>query len=671
MSELPERLDLASQDPLADRVAVLRTLFPDVLREGKIDIDALRRSVGDWVDTGPERFGLSWPGKAECMRVIQEPSIGTLVPLREESVNFDGTQNVIIEGDNLEVLKLLQKAYYGKVKLIYIDPPYNTGSEFIYPDNFKEGLADYLKYSGQVDDAGLRLSANAETDGRYHSKWLSMMYPRLFLARNLLREDGVIFVSIDDHEIHNLRALMSEIFGEENFVACLVWNAEGHTDNQFQIKGMHEYILVYARTATRFEAGYFVDPNTRPESNLWRGVAENSITKNGPKNPASWIELPIGFPCAVADLDLPSTPLTSDEWELVEEQSSISRELSQRLGLVFPLRKEAVKVREGKLSRSVAVHSGWANADKLRRFIADGFHPLVDADGTSMEFYLSDRGVLYYRRHREGLARNIVSVLRNVGTTERMRSELESKGIYFDYPKPRELLQTLVQIGGASGDDLVVDFFAGSGTTADAVLQMNSDSNGVSRMRFLLVQLPEKGGANRGETISATTRARVRVVCERLSESQQSLLRPDDSDIGFRAYGLSRSNFRVWSGESADATGVAQQLEMAVEHVADGSSEESMLTELLLKTGYRLTALTDMLDFAGIGVYSVAEGALLVCLAPSLTIEVFEAMAEAGPAMILVLDAGFGGSDELKVNALQTVRARNQRTGSDIVLRVV
>ncbi len=178
-----ERFDLRSANPVGERLAALAELFPEAMREGKVDFDALRRSLGDLVDPGPERFGLSWPGKAECMRVIQEPSIGTLVPMPEESVDWDTTQNVIIEGENLEVLKLLQKAYYGKVKMIYIDPPYNTGKEFIYPDNFKEGLADYLKYSGQVDDEGLKLSANAETDGRYHSKWLSMMYPRLFLAR--------------------------------------------------------------------------------------------------------------------------------------------------------------------------------------------------------------------------------------------------------------------------------------------------------------------------------------------------------------------------------------------------------------------------------------------------------------------------------------------------------
>lgn len=222
-NDLPERFDLASASVANERLDLLRDNFPEVFREGKIDFEALRRSLGDDVDSSPERFGLSWPGKAECMRVIQEPSVGTLVPMPDESVDWDATQNVIVEGENLEVLKLMQKAYYGKVKMIYIDPPYNTGREFIYPDNFREGLADYLRYSGQVGDGGLRMTANADTDGRYHSKWLSMMYPRLFLARNLLQEDGVIFISVDDHEFHNLRALMNEIFGEENFITTFIW----------------------------------------------------------------------------------------------------------------------------------------------------------------------------------------------------------------------------------------------------------------------------------------------------------------------------------------------------------------------------------------------------------------------------------------------------------------
>ena len=219
MVDFPERMTLESANVTDERLDALRSVFPEVFREGKVDFDALKRSLGENVDSGPERFGLTWPGKAVCARVIQTPSVGTLLPMKEESVDWDTTQNVIIEGENLEVLKLLQKAYYGKVKLIYIDPPYNTGKEFVYPDNFKEGLADYLKFSGQVDGEGLKVSTNTDTNGRYHSKWLSMMYPRLFLARNLLSQSGSLLVSIDDHEVHNCRELLNEVFGEENFVA--------------------------------------------------------------------------------------------------------------------------------------------------------------------------------------------------------------------------------------------------------------------------------------------------------------------------------------------------------------------------------------------------------------------------------------------------------------------
>jgi adenine-specific DNA-methyltransferase len=223
MNEHPEKLDLTSLDIAAEQREKLRQLFPEAITEGgKVDFDRLKATLGEVVDTGKERYGMNWPGKSECFRTIQAPSRATLRPCREESVNFDTAENLIIEGDNLEALKLLQKGYLGKVKMIYIDPPYNTGNEFIYPDNYSESLDTYLSYTGQVDAGGRKFSTNTETDGRFHSKWMNMMYPRLFLARNLLREDGVIFISIDDHEVDNLRKLCNEVFGEENFVECFV-----------------------------------------------------------------------------------------------------------------------------------------------------------------------------------------------------------------------------------------------------------------------------------------------------------------------------------------------------------------------------------------------------------------------------------------------------------------
>lgn len=212
----PEKLDLRSHNPTEDKRQDLFRLFPEVRTEGgKIDFERLKLTLGEIVDVGKERYGMNWPGKAECFKAIQAPSLGTLLPCREESVNFDTTENLIIEGDNLEVLKLLQKSYLGKVKMIYIDPPYNTGNDFIYPDNYTESLQTYLEYTGQVDAQGKKFSTNTEANGRFHSKWLNMMYPRLYLARNLLREDGVIFISIDDHEAANLKNLCNEVFGEE------------------------------------------------------------------------------------------------------------------------------------------------------------------------------------------------------------------------------------------------------------------------------------------------------------------------------------------------------------------------------------------------------------------------------------------------------------------------
>ena len=249
--QLPEKLDLRSHDVAEDKRQALLHLFPEIRTEdGKVDFDRLKLALGEAVDVGKERYGMNWPGKADCFKTIQMPSLGTLRPCPEESVNFDTTENLIIEGDNLEVLKLLQKSYLGKIKMIYIDPPYNTGNDFIYPDDYSESLQTYMEYTGQIDAAGKKFSTNTETDGRFHSKWLNMMYPRLYLARNLLREDGVIFISIDDGELENLRKLCNEVFGEENFIACVIWQKVYSPKNSARhFSEDHDYVVLYARNA--------------------------------------------------------------------------------------------------------------------------------------------------------------------------------------------------------------------------------------------------------------------------------------------------------------------------------------------------------------------------------------------------------------------------------------
>jgi adenine-specific DNA-methyltransferase len=248
MNETPEKFPITSQIPLEERLKALNDLIPEAFSEGKIDFGKLRSALGESVDSSSERYGLSWAGKSEAIRAVQIPSRGTLEPMPDKSINFDTSQNMIIEGDNLEVLKLLQKSYYGKIKMIYIDPPYNTAGDFIYPDNFREGLEDYLIYSGQRADDGTRLSSNEERGGRKHSKWLNMMYPRLFLARNLLREDGVIFISIDDNEVTNLKALCNEIFGEENFIAQNIRVSNSAKNQSTFVSVTHDYTLIYCRS---------------------------------------------------------------------------------------------------------------------------------------------------------------------------------------------------------------------------------------------------------------------------------------------------------------------------------------------------------------------------------------------------------------------------------------
>jgi Adenine specific DNA methylase Mod len=249
-SDMPEKLDLRSHDVAGDKMQELLRLFPEIRTEGgKIDFERLKLALGEAVDVGRERYGLTWPGKADCFKTIQAPSLATLRPAVDESVRFDTSENLIVEGDNLEVLKLLQKSYLGKVKMIYIDPPYNTGNDFIYPDNYAESLQTYLEYTGQVDAQGKKFSTNTDTDGRFHSKWLNMMYPRLYLARNLLREDGVVFISCDDGEVHNLRHLLNEVFGQENFVACIAWEKRyTRSNNAKGFYSLKDSIVAYRRS---------------------------------------------------------------------------------------------------------------------------------------------------------------------------------------------------------------------------------------------------------------------------------------------------------------------------------------------------------------------------------------------------------------------------------------
>ena len=624
-----------SADLVAANIEQLKALFPELITEGPsgvaVNVDVLKTLVGDeTVTDAEEKYGLNWHGKRRARQLALTPSTGTLRPCPDESVDWDTTQNLMIEGDNLEVLKLLQKSYAGKVKLIYIDPPYNTGKDFVYSDNFQDNIRNYLQLTGQLE-GGAKLSSNTETSGRFHTDWLTMMYPRLILARNLLRNDGLLFISISDSEVDNLRKICSEIFGDDAFIAQFVWNTEGHTDNQFDVKVNHEYVLLYARSSSAGRLGNVIDPNTREESNLWKGFAENSITKNGPANPPSEVELPVNFPCQTTTLDLPANKPPEAFFDEIKSHGYIMREMTDAYGVTYPIRLDRMSVAAGRLVSPCRVFAGWANANKLRSFIANGCNP-IDDEGDKISFFLSDRGVIYYRRDREQ-ARNILSVLRNFSTTEKMRSELESMGIPFQYPKPKELLKYIIQIG-CEKDGVILDFFAGSGSTAHGAW-LQGIEDGVHR-RFILIQLPEPldvanekhrsaiqfcDKLNKPRNIAEITKERLRRVGKSLLVDGQS----QPIDVGFRVFKLDTSNIRAWDPNPTD---LDRTLFEHMDHLADGRAESDVLYELLLKRGLDLCVPMDSRPVAGKEVHAVGGGVLMACLATSITATEVEAVAQ-------------------------------------------
>jgi adenine-specific DNA-methyltransferase len=651
------KLSLESKDIAAEKRQELLRLFPEAQTEGgRIDFDQLKRALGDAVDSGRERYGMNWPGKADCFRLIQSPSTATLLPVRAESVRFDETENMIIEGDNLEVLKLLQKGYQDKVKMIYIDPPYNTGNDFIYPDDFADNLRNYLQYTGQVDAEEKRFSNNLETDGRFHSKWLNMMYPRLYLARNLLREDGVIFVSIDDHEIATTRLLMDEVFGQKNFCATFVWNTEGNTDNQYTVKVNHEYIVAYFKSSLHADAaiGRVVDPNTREDSNLWKGIADNNINKNNPENPPDVVTLPVGFPSSEEELFYGKKIVDERFFSVSRQEKYISDELKNEYGIEklsgLPVKLDDLTVENHTLMKPCRIYGGFANRNKLLEFIKNECQPVIDEGGTPIRFYLNANAAVRYQKVNEK-PRNVLSVLRNVGTTEKSRTYLKTLEVFYDYPKPLGLIEYLVKIGCEDPNGIVLDFFAGSGTTGEAVLRLNISES--TRRQFICVQLPEKLTDTRFGNLTQIARHRLKSVC---GQQDSPTPRIPGIDIhppsGFRALRLAESNFKIWDAHTEDGVqGVERQMELAVNHIVSDRTSGDLFYEILMKSEYPLTAKIENFDAAGIAAVSVEDDALIVCVERKVTSEAVAAIANRSPSKVIFLDEAFSGNDQLKANA--------------------
>ncbi|WP_242841726.1 DNA methyltransferase [Desulfitibacter alkalitolerans] len=603
-------ISLQSENTAVKKTEELKRIIPEAFKEGKIDFDILKQALGNMVDDSPEKYNLSWAGKSDCFKVIQAPSIATLKPSPGESINFDHTKNVIIEGDNLEVIKLLQKSYHAKVKMIYIDPPYNTGNEFVYPDNYQEGLDTYLRLTGQLNDEGFIISSNTDTNGRYHSKWLNMMYPRLFLARNLLRDDGVIFVSIDDHEVHNLRMMMDEIFGEENFLASIVWQKKYASSNDAKgIPDMHDYILVYQKSAS-FSRNLL--PRTEKQDKLYKYDDNDGKGRWRPDN------LSVKTYSKEYDYEI-INPITGKSYYppkgrcWVSNKATINRWINEN---------RVFFGRDG------------LGAPQLKRYLSEVQDGIVPTSWWTYE----DGG------HNDESKKELKALFGDVGSP-------------FDTPKPTRLVKRILTIAtDGKTNDIILDFFAGSGTTAHAVMELNKEDGG--NRQFILVQLPEPTDNPEYPTIAEICKERVRRVIKKLNEEA-----PDTEasmDWGFKVFKLSESNFKIWnqSGTPIDDEALGEQLKMFVNPIKPESRQEDILYELLIKSGFDLNVKLEKLHIANETVYSVAEGKLLICLANQMDKELVKKMIELTPEMVLCLDSAFGRNDQLKVNTMLDMKAK-------------
>jgi len=553
--------DGSSLDMVTENLEALKGIFPEAFTEDGVDFEVLRGLLGDTVSEGEEKYGLTWYGKKKARQIALVPSLGTLRPCKEESVDWDTTQNLFIEGDNLEVLKLLQKSYANKVKMIYIDPPYNTGKEFIYPDKFQDNLDTYLRYTGQKDDEGFKTSSNSESSGRFHTNWLNMMYPRLKLAKSLLKNDGSIFISIDDNEQANLKSICDEIFGEDNFVSNIAWQKVFAKKNKAIVSGSHDHILIYVKNIDSWvrnllprsdeQLGAFKNPDNDPRGK-WQSVSFSVQSEDANKRaPYRYlIKLPSGR-------EVP--PPAGRHWNGLpgkyEELKSDNRIWYGRDGDNPPREKVFLsEVQSGIVPDTWWEHKDTGNNQEAKKEIIDLF-----------------------------------------GDEEP-----------FSTPKPTRLIKRMLQIASLDNDsDIILDFFAGSCTTAHSVLNINAEDFG-DRI-FIMVQLPEPTKGGKFKNISEIGKERIRRAIAKIKEENPEY----DGDLGFKVFKLDSSNIRVWNPDRND---LEQTLIDHMEHLVEGRSEEDVLYELLLKRGVDLTVPIEEKTITGKTFYSIGYGVLFACL---------------------------------------------------------
>lgn len=629
-------MDGTSLTPAQEKINALRQILPEAFSEGKIDWEKLKATLGENINFSNERYVLNWAGKSDAFKVLQTPTTKTLIPAKDESVNFDDTKNIFIEGENLEVLKVLQKSYFGKVKMIYIDPPYNTGNDsFIYPDKFSESKAEYEKRVGDKDEEGYMtkdgmFKRNSKENGQYHSNWLNMMMPRLYLAKNLLRQDGVIFVSIDDNEVHNLRLLMNEIFGEENFVAEFIWKSRVSEDNR-NLTGVsidHEYILIF-----------------RKQSGILTGIKKDLEKFSNPDNDSRG-------PWRSSDL---TGLLTIDQrpnchYDLVNPETGIEYKCPPK-GWRYEPKTMKIKIAEKRIL--------WPDNPEGR-----------------------PRNKLFMNE-MDSLMKNITSLITKISTNDGTKEVASIIGTgFFTFPKPVKLIQLLLnQV--ISRDEIVLDFFAGSGTTAHAVMELNKEDGG--NRKYVCVQLPElceeKSQAYKAgyKTIADISKERVRRASKKIEEEVKAEIKkieaqikklqgelPTDEnkteienlktkieqlkiqDLGFKVLKLEDSNFKQWQQiEGNNVEALSEQMKLFVDPVSESATIENMVYELLLKSGKDLNSSIYKKD----SFYKVNNKELVLMLQKA-TQEIIDSVIAEKPIKVIALDKLFKGNDQLKTNTV-------------------
>lgn len=613
--------------PQDEKIEDLKRLFPEVFDEGRIDWEKLKAALGENVNFSNERYVLNWAGKSDAFRIMQQPSSQTLVPAREESVHFDTTGNIFIEGENLEALKVLQKSYFGQVKMIYIDPPYNTGNDsFIYPDKFSETKEEYQQRVGDRDDDGYMTKEglfrrNSKENGQYHSNWLSMMMPRLYLARNLMRDDGVIFVSIDDNEVHNLRLLMNEVFGEENFVGEFIWKRRQRADsrNQNRVSLDHEYIICFSKSEIAIFTGEKID---------------SSKYKNPDNDPrGKWASIDLS---GLAN----STQRPNLHYDIVDPETGISYKPNPNRGWS----KSKPVVEKMIAEKRILFPSMEYGRPREKKFLKD-----LLSDVTGFSTCLNNDAVGY-----------------TTNGTREMMNLFNMKP--FDFPKSVALIKLFVEQVTQS-DDLILDFFAGSGTTAHAVMQLNKEDGG--HRRFICVQMSEpcdeKSEAFKAgyKTIADISKERIRRAGKKIQaeidaedEKKKGELSLDGAesvpaiDLGFKVFKLRDSNFKQWrqvKGNDVDA--VQLQMQDFIDPVAPDASIDNMAYELLLKSGKDLDS---KVEHAG-GIYCINDTELVFMLETA-TQAIVDAVLALHPKKVIALDRLFEDNDQLKTNTSLQMR---------------